>query len=89
MISLSSVMDRAGDGAGSVGLPEMALLPIHLAAGSALGQRHLPQGGQRHKCGAEEEGGGGGTLMTDWNAGDKFSIDRKQGKMLVYYCIYT
>lgn len=43
--------------AGAVGLPEVEVVPVHVSAGPAVGQRHLPQRGQRHQRGAQEEGG--------------------------------
>lgn len=41
----SSAVDGARDRVGSVGVQEVAFLPVHLSQGSALGQRHLPQRG--------------------------------------------
>lgn len=49
-------MDGEGEGDGTVGVPEVALLPVHLPERPAMGKRHLPEGGQRHQCGAQEEG---------------------------------
>lgn len=34
----------------------MAFLPVHLPQGPAVGQRHLPEGSQRHQCWTQEKG---------------------------------
>ena len=49
-------MDQAGDRASSVGVQEMAILPVHLPQRPAVGQRNIPQGGKCYQCRAEEEG---------------------------------
>lgn len=43
-----SPVDGEGVRAGALGLPEVEVVPVHVASGPALGQCHLPQGGQRH-----------------------------------------
>lgn len=35
---------RAGGGAGRVGVPQVEVPPVHLAARRPLGERHIPQG---------------------------------------------
>lgn len=57
LASPHSPMDGEGVRAGAVGLPEVEVVPVHVTAGPAVGQCHLPQGGQRYQRGAEEEGG--------------------------------
>lgn len=49
-------MDREGKRTGCVELPQMEVLPVHLSPRPAVGERHLPQGGQRHQCGTQKEG---------------------------------
>ena len=39
-----------------MGLPEMEVSPVYLVKGLTLGQCCLPEGGQCHQCGVEEEG---------------------------------
>lgn len=43
-----------------MGLPEMEVTPVYFFKGLALGQCRLPEGGQCHQCGIEEEGTEGG-----------------------------
>lgn len=51
-----SSLDTARVRAGPVGLPEVEVSPVHFIEGLTLGQRRVPEGGQRHQRGVEEEG---------------------------------
>lgn len=49
------VLDRTRGRPRRVGVPQVALPPVHVAARRPVGQCYLPEGGQRHIGGAEEE----------------------------------
>lgn len=50
-------MEEEGPGAGFMGLPQVELLPVYVSSSSSLGERHLPEGGQRSECTTPQEGG--------------------------------
>lgn len=62
-----------------MGLPEMEVAPVYFIKGLALGQCRLPEGGQCHQCGIEEEGTGRGDHGP---SGDEAEPDRIHGSHL-------
>lgn len=61
-----SSLDTTWIWAGPVGLPEVEVSPVYLIKGLTLGQCRLPEGGQCHQCGIEEEGTEGVETWTIW-----------------------
>lgn len=49
-----------------MGLPEVEVSPVHFVEGLTLGQRCVPEGGQRHQRRVEEEGTEGVGLWAIW-----------------------
>lgn len=49
-----------------MGLPEVEVSPVHFVEGLTLGQRRIPEGGQRHQRGVEEEGTEGVGPWATW-----------------------
>lgn len=42
-----------------MGVPEMEVSPVYFTKGLTVGQCSIPEGSQRHQCGAEEKGAEG------------------------------
>lgn len=51
-----------------MGLPEVEVSPVYFIKGLTLGQCCLPEGGQRHQRGTEEEGMKGGARGSSGSA---------------------
>lgn len=51
-------VEPEGPAPGFMGLSEVELLPVHVCSSAPVGERHLPDGGQRSECRAAEEGDG-------------------------------
>lgn len=49
-----------------MGLPEVEVSPVYFITGLTLGQCRVPEGGQCHQCGAEEEGTQDGSAEAGW-----------------------
>lgn len=51
-----SSVAKEGPAAGFMGLSEVELLPVYVSPSSSVGERRLPEGGQRSECRTPQEG---------------------------------